>query len=154
MIIQVPAPVGKSMNNVHSIFDSSAEEGKNISAGEIEARKWRYVMLDFSKVKGVGELSSKAVYADDGEKDSLDYDYIEVPMFFDETKKEISHHKIFLGFKVGVHSPEGEGGRKVQRTGVKKSKLQLKKEEAKRRREAEQAKAKQQRGGAMGMNLG
>jgi hypothetical protein len=129
---QVPRSVRNEMTNVHSVFDGDNMETA-ASAGAIEARKWSTMTLDFTKVKGVGQLSSSAVYADAGKMEALDFDYIELPVYrYDDSTKK--HSKIdeehFLGFKVGVLAPDGEGSRKVGRSAAPKSKLALKREEA------------------------
>lgn len=121
---KVPKAVGRSMIHAHSIFEDDAEA---LGTATTEARKWKTVILDFSRVKGVGSISSHSVFADAGEKDILDYDYIEIPKFAGDAP---DGNDIYLGFKVGVIPPEGEGARKVNRTGPAKSKLAQKKEEA------------------------
>jgi hypothetical protein len=123
----VPASVRKEMTNVHSIFDADNEQLN--SAAISEARKWTTFLLDFSKVRGVGELSSSALFADAGPTEKLGFDYISIPLY-DDDGKEIGT-QAFLGFKVGVHPPDGEGSRKVSRAGAAKSALALKREAAK-----------------------
>ena len=124
---QVPECVRKSLNNCHAVFDPDGSAG-HAGAAEVEARKWEYAMLDFSQIKGIGELSSRVLYDQAGDKDTLDYDLIEVPLYFDSDTSTISHYQTFLGFKVGSVDPEGPSGRKVARSGTKKSALQLKRE--------------------------
>lgn len=121
---QVPVHVQKSMNNAHSVFDPENEDLHD--AALLESRKWKYALLDFSKVKDVETLSSKILYADAGDKDALDFDVIDVPLYFNARTKEVTHVQTFLGFKVGMEA----SGRKVTRTGKEKSKLQKKREEA------------------------
>jgi hypothetical protein len=126
---QVPDTVAKQMTHVHSIFESHSED-----AG-VDARRWKTIILDFSRVKGVDHLSSEAVFADaksnqppDREpKDMLDYHYIEVAIDPDDNGKG---NDVFLGFYVGVIPPEGGAARKVQRTTASKSKLAQKKHAA------------------------
>jgi hypothetical protein len=122
----VPTSAKKEMTNVHSIFDLDSEEMP--SSAVVEARKWTTFLLDFSKVKGVGELSSQAVFGKAGPTEKLDCDYIDVPFFNEQNKEEGS--EAFLGFRVGVHPVDGEGSRKVSRSAATKSALALKKEKA------------------------
>lgn len=129
---QVPEPVKKSMNSCHSVFDPSSEDAESAA---VEARKWRHVLLDFSKVRGIGELSSKVLFSDAGEKEALDYDLIEVPLHFDNDGNALSYQTL-LGFKVGCVDPNSS--RKVARTGAIKSKLQQKREAAQRARKTTQ----------------
>lgn len=136
LVAQVPNYVAKQMIHVHSVFDGGVSEG----ASEVEARKWRSYVLDFSRVKGVGHLSSQAVYEEalnKDNKDMLDFDYISIPIDPNDLSKGTD---VFLGFKVGVVPPDGDGSRKVNRTGQAKSKLALKKEAAEAAR-AEAARA-------------
>ena len=121
---QVPEPVRKSMNAAHSVFDPSSEAAETAA---VEVRKWKYVMLDFSKVKGIGELSSKVLYSDAGDKEALDYDLIEIPTSVNQ-KGQVLALQTFLGFRVGCI--DDSGGRKIARSGAKKSKLQQKREAA------------------------
>lgn len=129
---QVPTSVRNEMINVHSVFDGDNMETA-ASAGAVEARKWSTIILDFSKVKGVGSLSSSAVYPEAGKLEALDFDYMELPVFGGAKGLQIDVEH-FLGFKVGVIAPDGEGSRKVGRSAVPKSKLALKREEAERAR--------------------
>lgn len=119
---QVPEPVQKSMNASHTVFDS-----EDADTAATESRKWKYVLLDFSKVKDLGELSSKVLYQDAGERESLDYDLIDVPLYADGSGN-VTHMQSFLGFKVGC--VDARSSRKVARSGARKSKLQQKREAA------------------------
>jgi hypothetical protein len=122
----VPVSVKQEMINVHSLFDADNQE--SVSTSVVEDRKWSNIVLDFSKVKGVGELSSQVLYADAGPNEKVDFDYIELPVFGVDTNedKEVGT-EAFLGFKVGVHPPDGEGARKVGRSSAPKSTLAKKK---------------------------
>jgi hypothetical protein len=121
----VPVSVKKEMINVHSVFDADNEAS---TTADVEDRKWTNIVLDFSKVKGVGELSSQALYTDAGPNEKVDFDYIELPVYGvdDAADKEVGT-EAFLGFKVGVHPPDGEGSRKVGRSSAPKSALAQKK---------------------------
>jgi hypothetical protein len=110
---QVPAPVAKTMNHVHSVF-----EGTETATQEF--RKWTTVILDFSRVKGVGHLSSKAVFEQADDLEFLDFEYITIPI---DPENEALGEEAYLGYRVGVIPPEGEGARKVNRTGQAKSKI-------------------------------
>ena len=125
----LPEYVTKSMNNIHAFFDNEHED-----TALVESRKWEYVTLDFSQVKGMDELalSSRVLFADAGEKESLDYNYHEVPLYY--SGASVTHYQAFLGFMVGTKPKEGtQGGRKVKRSAATKSKLHLMKEEAARK---------------------
>ena len=118
IMAQLPPAVVKSFNPCHSTFDTELE------TAELESRKWKYVMLNFSKCKDV-TLSSKLVFADAGEKEVLDYDVIEVP--YVDRNGVVLFNETYLGFRVGVE----RGGRKVVRTAhTAKNKLQQKREAA------------------------
>lgn len=114
LVKQTPEAVQKSMNACHSVFDRESE-------AEAESRKWKYILLDFSRVKNPPELSSQLVNKDAGEKEILDYDYLEVDVD--------GALETFLGFKVGCVDPGMT--RKVARSAIKKSKLAQKREAAK-----------------------
>jgi hypothetical protein len=130
MMSQLPPAVVKSFNACHSTFDTELE------TAELESRKWKYVMLDFSKCKD-GTLSSKLVFIDAGEKEVLDYDVIEVPDV--DKDGNVLFNETYLGFRVGVE----RGGRKVVRTShAVKSKLQQKREAAAEAREEAAAEAR------------
>ena len=123
------------MNEAHSVFDKDEDNEDGSMAVELENRKWSYYLLDFSKVKGVGELSLKAVCAEAGEKETLDYDLLDVPLY--GTNEKVTHYQSMMGFRVGNVEAGKRDGRKVQRSaGVAKSKLQQKHEEAAARRGA------------------
>jgi hypothetical protein len=117
---QVPNVVSKAIVHVHSVFDEGNE-----STHIVEGRKWKTIILDFSRTKGVGSLSSAMVFADAGDKDMLDYDYLQLPIY--DEKNKIVGNQVFLGFKVGVIPPDGDAARKVNRTGPAKSKMAQKK---------------------------
>lgn len=120
---QVGLPIQKSMNACHSVFDAESDEA---GSATVESRKWKYILLDFSNVKGCGELSSSKVYSEAGETQAVDYDFIQVPQYFtkaDDGTLTISHYEEFLGFKVAHTPPAGEGGRKTSRAAAQKSKL-------------------------------
>jgi hypothetical protein len=117
---QVPEPVQKAINHAHSVFAPDSDTSKSM---ETLSRQWKYFLLDFSGVKDVGELSSKVLFADAGDREVLDYDLIEVPVSVNN-KGEVVHSEYLLGFKVGCIDPDGEGGgRKVARQEAKKSVL-------------------------------
>jgi hypothetical protein len=72
--------------------------------------------LDFSSVNDGGELSSKLLFADAGDREVLDLDVIEVPVALDEEGDILHSEYCLLGFKVGCIDPDhGQGGRKVAR---------------------------------------
>lgn len=122
IVSQVDDPVKKSMHNAHSIFDDAEADGATL-----EARKWKYYLLDFSSIKGIGELSSKVLYGDAGEQEILDFDFVNVPRTWTEDSQgnfSVTSQEDFLGFRVA--NVDDPGGRKVARTGTKKSKLALK----------------------------
>ena len=135
---QITSQVGdeahKSMNSAHHAFDK--KDGTD--AALLESRKWKYVLLDFSGIPNVNELSSKVLYTDAGEQEMLDYDFISCPAEWttDPTtgSNNIIREEELLGFKVA--SIDTHGGRKVLRTAQKKSKLAQKKEEAAMRKQA------------------
>ena len=117
---QVPEPVQKAMNHAHSVFAPDADTSQSM---ETLSRRWKYFLLDFTAIKDVGELSSKVLFADAGDREVLDYDVIEVPVSVDE-KGDIVHSEYLLGFKVGCRDLDGEGGGcKVACQAVKKSVL-------------------------------
>ena len=120
VVSRLSKPIEKSMNAAHAVFDKD-----DMDTAVMEARKWKNVILDFSKVKDIGELSSKVIYGDAGEEETLDYDWIQVPHFWtiDQStgQKCATHNEELLGFKVA--SVTSEGARKVKRTDKKKSKL-------------------------------
>jgi hypothetical protein len=134
---QVPSSVKKEMINVHSIFD--ADNADTISSAVIEERKWTNVVLDFSKVKNVGELTSQALYPDAGPNEKVDFDYIELPVFSADNEHKEVGTEAFVAFKVGVLPPEGEGSRKVGRAAAPKSALAQKKAAAAARKAAASA---------------
>ena len=113
---QVPGPVQKAMNHAHSVFAPDSDTAESMEA---LSRQWKYILLDFTGVKDLGELSSRVLFADAGDKDVLDYVVIEIPVTF-EDKGDTVFCEYLLGFKVGCI---GEGGRKVARQEVKRSVL-------------------------------
>lgn len=117
---QLGESMRKSMNNAHSFFDNTDEDMDKTA--KAEARKWKYYELDFTSVTGVGELSSKKVYKDAGELESLDFDFLSVPASWGPNRT-VLRSEDWLGFKVGV----SEGGRKTSRKVTSKSKLAQKK---------------------------
>lgn len=131
---QAPTAIRKSIHAAHSAFDPGADDEDNTAL--LESRKWRYIQYDFSAVEGIGDLDSKIVYDEAGNKDMLDYDLIEVPLYVDE-HNVVTHTQTYLGFRVGTSAL----GRKTARSTVKKSKLQLKREQAEAKRRAAQAQA-------------
>jgi len=138
MMEQVDDSVRKSMNNAHSVFDADGD----LSEAEIEDRKWKYYFLDFTGIQGIGELSSKVVFDEAGKKEDLDFDYIEVPLYYDTKTSQITHNESWLGFKVGCVDVEGRDGRKTQRQQVQLSAL-----ERKRRAKAEKARQAKEESG-------
>ena len=116
LVDQLPDAVKYSVNAAHAPFDNKDE----VTNAQLESRKWRYILLDFSNAKDIGELSSKSLYSDAGEQEILDYDVISVPKTWDASNNVLSEQD-FLGFKVANVS--AGGGWKIQRKGVKKSKL-------------------------------
>lgn len=129
----VPEYVQRSMNDAHSFFDpgQADEDLASNATAQAESRKWRYINLDFSSVKGSWNLSSKHIFADAGEREVLDYDYIEVP-------NAGGRADAFLGFRVAripIDSGSKGAGRKVQRSDAQKSKLQQKRDAAKAKME-------------------
>ncbi len=108
------------MNHAHSVFATDSDKSQDL---ETLSRQWKYFLLDFTGVKDLGELSSKVLFADAGDREVLDYDVIEVPVSVD-VNCNIVHSEYLLGFKVGCRDLDGEGGgRKVARQGPKKSAL-------------------------------
>jgi hypothetical protein len=89
---------------------------------ETLSRQWKYILLDFSALKDVGELSSKVLFADAGDREAMVFDVIEDPVTRDQ-KGKILHSEYLLGFKVGYIDDEEGGGRKVTRQEAKKSVL-------------------------------
>jgi hypothetical protein len=110
---QVPEPVQKAINHAYSVF---AHEPDTVQSTETLSRQLKYYLLDFSSVKDVGQLSSKVLFADAGDREALDFDVIEVPVGLDEEGKILHSEYNLLGFKVGCLDPDGDGGgRKVAR---------------------------------------
>ncbi len=66
---------------------------------ETLSRQWKYILLDFSALKDVGELSSKVLFADAGDREAMVFDVIEDPVTRDQ-KGKILHSEYLLGFKV------------------------------------------------------
>ena len=119
------------MNHCHAIFDKEDQD-----PAIVESRKWVSMMLDFSTVEGMDELelSLKAVNKKAGEKEQLEFDLIEVPLYRND-KGDVTHHQSFLGFYVGTRKAEGTATQKTSQTTPKMGNLQLKREEKKRQRE-------------------
>ena len=141
IVNQVDDQVKKSINAAHTSFD----QGDGAQTAVQETRKWKYYLLDFSNVKGIGELSSKVLYEDAGEQEALDYDLLSAPADWSVDKQgnyAINREEELLGFKVA--NVDNRGGRKVARSAAKKSKLAEKREEAQRRRAAAQQQNMQQ----------
>jgi hypothetical protein len=102
---QVHESVGKSLTNGFASVDPT-------QASDVqEARKWKYHVLDFSNVKDLDHLSSKMIFAEADDKESLDFDIIEIPYEPGSPFKQT-----FLGFKVAGIPTQGTGSRKVART--------------------------------------
>lgn len=116
---QVPFSVQKAMNDAHSPFDPSFETTETAMT---VSRQWKYILMDFSSVKDVGELSSKVLFDGAGEKELLDYDLIKIPVLWDSATSKATHWEYMLGFKVGSIDG-GKSGRKVARKGAQKSRL-------------------------------
>ena len=122
IVRQLGTQVRKSLHNAHSVFDDV-----DADSATIEARKWKYFLLDFSGVKGIGELCSKVLYSDAGEAEVLDFNLVSLPRTWNTDSngnKTVTSEENYIGFRVA--NVEAAGGRKVARTGVKKSKLALK----------------------------
>jgi hypothetical protein len=102
---QVDESIAKSLTNGFAAMD--ATQASDVQ----EARKWKYYVLDFSNVKDLDHLSSKVIFADADDKDSLDFDVIEIP--YDPAK---IYNQTILGFKVAGIPTQGTGSRKVART--------------------------------------
>ena len=114
---EVADNIKKSMNAAHAVFDDA-------DTSVLESRKWRYYLLDFSNVKGIGELSSKVLSDDAGDQEVLEFDLITVPRRWETDQSgnvRVTEEEEFLGFKVA--HVDTDGGRKVQRKGAQKSKL-------------------------------
>ena len=131
IVNQVGPNVAKSMHNAHSAFDAS-QDGVGSNAGTIEARKWKYYELDFSKCPDFeGSLSSRKLYADAGETESLDYDLITIPFNWEADKDgniQVTQDEYYLGFKVANVAGDG---RKTKRTAGGASKMALKRAQKK-----------------------
>ncbi len=97
---QVPEPVQKAMNHAHSVFAPDLDTAQSM---ETLSRPWKYYLLDFSVFKDVGEVSSKVLFADAGDREVLDFDVIEEapPVARDEKGDICLHSEYLLGFKVG-----------------------------------------------------
>ena len=117
---QVPKSVQKALNHTFSVFAPDSDTAQSM---ETLSRQWKYYLMDFSSTKEVGELSSKVLYADAGEREALDFDVIEVPAEHGKKGELLHSEYLVLGFKV-ANIDDGEGGgRKVARQGPKKSAL-------------------------------
>ena len=113
---QLPFPITKAMNDAHSPFDPTSE---NVESVEVMSRQWKYIMLDFSSVPGVGALSSKVLFDEAGDAEALEFDVLKVPVLDNEISRRVVHTEYFLGFKVVVLKK----GRKVARSEKTRSKL-------------------------------
>jgi hypothetical protein len=117
---QVPKSVQKALNHTFSVFAPDSDTAQSM---ETLSRQWKYSLMNFSSTKDVGELSSKVLYADAGEREALDFDVIEVPAEHDKNGELLHSEYLVLSFKV-ANLDDGEGGgRKVARQGPKKCAL-------------------------------
>lgn len=128
---QVDSCVSRSMNHAHSAFDET--EGGAMETVQQETRKWKYYTLDFSKCSDFGgTLSSQKLFAEAGERETLDYDLISVPVSWEPAEKpdtvKITREEEYLGFRVANLDKEKEG-RKTQRKNVGQSRLAQKRAE-------------------------
>jgi hypothetical protein len=117
---QVPESVQRALNHTFSVFAPDSDTAQSM---ETLSRQWKYYLLDFSSTKDVGELTSKVLYADAGEREALDFDVIEVPAAQNDKGELVHSEYLVLGFKVANIDDGGGGGRKVARQGPKKSAL-------------------------------
>ena len=88
------------MNHAHSVFSPNADSAQSL---ETLSRRWKYFLLDFSGVKDVGELSAKVLFDDDGEREDLDYEVIEVPATVSQGAVVHSHYMLYAWFQSWVH---------------------------------------------------
>lgn len=120
---QLPQNIQKSITDSHSLYEVAAKD----QSAEFEERKWKYFLLDFSHLPGVGKLTSKPLFADATDKEVLDQDVFEIPFLHDDMEN-VMHYETVLGFKVA--HVDDQGGRKIARSEQKKSAAALKREQA------------------------
>lgn len=128
-VSEVAEEVQRSMNSAHAEFDNA----DYMSTATMEDRKWKYYVLDFTQVPGIGTLSSKVLYGEAGDTEILDFDFVPIPFKWTQVKDRgtvITDYEEYVGFKVA--NVVASGGRKVKREDTKKSALAEKRRAARK----------------------